>query len=382
MARISTFDDWVDLFRVWQNDIGLDYPELKQYKFEAKYGELHSNEVEFGAYRGRPRWLKVNQIPDQRARDALLNLIVYQGDTEFASVEQQRNLFAGAPSDYDRKALARVMTEEMRHGYQMCHVLLSHFGQAGRIEAQKLLERRAFNDERLLGSFNEDVDNWLDFYTYTQFIDRDGKFQLQMLSHSGFAPLAQSMVPMLREESFHLGTGNDGLRRIVKRGRVPLQYIQKYFNKWIPTAYDLFGTDNSSSAHWSYVWGLKGRYDEHANQASPNLDELNNAARRLYHEEVRGLVEALNRLIPQPKDGPELKLYAPDMKFNRRIGEFAGKCFDVHGEPLTREEFERHRAEMLPQPEDIAAVSAMLKADNEWIEPKGHDMEKWPGTTG
>lgn len=372
MAKISTFDDWVDLFQGWQKDIGLEYPELKQYQFEAKYGPLHSTEIEFGAYRGQTRWQRVRQIPDQRAQDALLNLIVYQGDTEFASVEQQRNLFIGAPTEYDRKALARVMTEEMRHGFQMCHLLIGHFGHAGRIEAQKLLERRAFNAERLLGSFNENVENWLDFYTYTQFIDRDGKFQLQMLSHSAFAPLAQSMVPMLKEESFHLGTGNDGLRRIVKRGRVPLRYIQKYFNKWIPTAYDLFGTDFSSSAHWAYVWGLKGRYDEHTNAQPADLDKLNDAARRLYFEEVNGLIQSLNRLIPEGQE----KLFAPDIKFNRHIGQYAGKAFSLTGEPQTAEEHARHLAAVLPSPADIAAVNELLAADNDWIEPKGAEA-KW-----
>src|SRR5213080_4034712 len=145
------------------------------------------------------------------------------------------------------------------HGWQMSYLLCSHFGDEGKREAAKLLERRADEGERLLGSFNELVDNWLDFFTYTQFIDRDGKFQLTMLSTSAFDPLSRSMIPMLKEESYHLGTGNNGLLRIVKAGRMPPEVIQRFFYKWIPTAFDLFGTDNSSSAHWAYVWGLKGR---------------------------------------------------------------------------------------------------------------------------
>ena len=150
----------------------------------------------------------------------------------------------------------------MRHGWQMCHLLVNHFGETGKIEARKLLERRSWQNNRLLGSFNVDVDNWVDFFTYTEFVDRDGKFQLNMLSTSGFAPLARSMGPMLREEGFHLGTGHMGLQRIVKAGRVPAPLLQKYINKWLSTAYDLFGKDSSSSAEWFYVWGVKGRYDE------------------------------------------------------------------------------------------------------------------------
>ena len=109
----------------------------------------------------------------------------------------------------------------MRHGWQMCYLLMNHFGYSGKVEAQKMLERRAFDQKRLLGAFNQDVNNWLDFFVYTDFVDRDGKYQLTMLSYSGFAPLAQSMIPMLKEESFHLGTGQDGIKRIVKAGAIP-----------------------------------------------------------------------------------------------------------------------------------------------------------------
>src|SRR5439155_574001 len=201
---------------------------------------------------------------------AMLDLEIAQQQELFATSEaRQRTLLQHAPSDYDLLSLMRVMTEEMRHGWQMSYLLCAHFGDEGKREAAKLLERRADEGERLLGSFNELVDNWLDFFTYTQFIDRDGKFQLTMLSTSAFDPLSRSMIPMLKEESYHLGTGNNGLLRIVKAGRMPPEIIQRFFHKWIPTAFDLFGTDNSSSAHWAYVWGLKGRYDERDNQTEP-----------------------------------------------------------------------------------------------------------------
>jgi benzoyl-CoA 2,3-dioxygenase component B len=265
VRKLGNFDDWKDYFKYWQDSIGLPPGALRTFAFDAKFGDPEVSHIEFGHYKGQRKWPTVMHIPDQRIRDALLNLIVYQGDTEFASVEQQRNLLHHAPSDYDLLSLQRVMTEEMRHGWQMSYLLCQHFGDEGKREAAKLLERRADEGERLLGSFNEIVDNWLDFFTYTQFIDRDGKFQLKMLSVSAFDPLSRSMGPMLKEESYHLGTGNNGLLRIVKAGKMPAEVMQRFFYKWIPTAFDLFGTDNSSSAHWAYVWGLKGRYDEREN---------------------------------------------------------------------------------------------------------------------
>ena len=79
---------------------------------------------------------------------------------------------------------------------------------------------------------------------------------------------------MLKEEGFHMGTGHMGLQRIAKAGRVPGPLFQKYINKWLSTAYDLFGKDNSSSAEWFYVWGLKGRYDEHRHAVDPDRETL------------------------------------------------------------------------------------------------------------
>jgi benzoyl-CoA 2,3-dioxygenase component B len=365
MKKIATFDDWIDAFRAWQKDIDLDLPKHSDYAFEAKYGDLRTEEIEYGDFAGQRKWERVTQIPHQPIRDALLNLIVYQGDTEFASVEQQRNLLQSSPSDYDTDSVCRIMVEEMRHGWQMCHLLVNHFGETGKIEARKLLERRSFQNSRLLGSFNVDVDNWVDFFTYTEFVDRDGKFQLNMLSTSGFAPLARSMGPMLREEGFHLGTGHMGLQRIVKAGRVPPALMQKYINKWLSTAYDLFGKDSSSSAEWFYVWGLKGRYDEAKQSAEPDKAHLNELSRELYRQEVEKLLESISRL--QPAGTPALT--APDMKFHRAIGEFAGGTYSVTGELLSPAAYARHMAEALPTEDEKAFIRDLMKEPG-WIAPR------------
>ena len=368
LSKIRGFDDWVDLFKTWQNDIGLEARELKDYKFDIKLADLDQTEIEFGHYAGQRKWPTVMHIPDQRIRDALQTLIIFQGDTEFASVEQQRNLLWNAPSDYDLLSIYRVMAEEMRHGWQMSYLLVAHFGDEGRREAEKLLERRAEEHERLLGSFNESVENWLDFFAYTEFIDRDGKYQLQMLSTSGFAPLSRSMKPMLKEESFHLGTGNNGLLRIIKARRIPTQIMQRYFNKWVSTAFDLFGTDRSSSAQWAYVWGLKGRFDERTNPQPADTGTLNEHARELYRQEIQGLIDRLNTHVPD--DQP--KLIVPDIRFNRKIGLYKGQCFTISGEPIEREKYKAYLESVVPTAEDRAFLRDVFK-ENDWIQPKKPD---------
>ncbi len=375
MARISNFDDWIDLLKQWQHDIGLDRELIDRYmpgyQFEAKYGELPTNEITFGEFRGERRWGKVMEMPDQRMRDAALNMIVFQGDTEFASNEQQRFLVNNAPSEYDLASLVRIMVEETRHGYQMCHLLVHHFGSDGKIEAQKMLERRAFGKKnRLLNAFNDDVTHWLDFFAYTNFMDRDGKFQLTMLSHSGFAPLAQSMGPMLHEESYHMGTGISGLKRIAQAGVIPVEMQQKYYNKWISGSLDLFGTDHSGSAQWAYAYGIKGRVDEDKTDEPADREHLNERARGQFYEEVGKTVEMVNKVNPS-----QTKLYVPDIRFNREIGAHKDERWSTDGRRLTAEEWEAYASTVLPTPQDDEILSEFFKNPG-WIAAKGKAQQE------
>ena len=367
VMKIGTFSDWVGLFKAWREEIGVNGDDIRNFRFDTLFGAIETPEISFGYYKGRPKWENVRQIPTQNMRDALMNLIVYQGDTEFASVEQQRFLFEAAPTDWDRSALTRVMIEEMRHGWQMCALLIEHFGATGKVEAQKMLERKAYENKRLLGSFNEKIDNWLDFFAFTDFVDRDGKFQLQMLKFSGFAPLGRSMSYMLREEAFHMGTGNTGLARIAEAGVIPGWLLQKYLNKWISSSYDLFGTDHSSSAHWAYVWGLKGRYDELKNQTSPNLDNLNDYNRHLYRDECADLVKKISN---SQKPGAK-PLYAPNIRFNRNIGQWKSQFFHPQtGEPLEEKEYRQQLDSWLPTAEDRKLLLDIIGSEKNWIAPR------------
>lgn len=171
------------------------------------------------------------------------------------------------------------------------------------------------------------------------------------------------MGPMLKEESFHLGTGNNGLLRILRAGRVPPEVMQRYFNKWVPTAFDLFGTDNSSSAHWAYVWGLKGRFDEREAPDAANIAHLNEASRELYRQEITRLVQRLNTVIPDR----DRHLVVPDIKFNRKIGLYARQCFTVTGEPVSPEGYKAYLTSVLPNDADRTLLRDLLD-EPDWIE--------------
>ena len=372
MAELpKTWEDWVANFGEWQDRVGFDREWLGDFDLSILFDWDRAGDViEFGDYAGRAKWERALQVPHQNIRDSLVAMITVQGDTEFASVEQQRHLLASAPTDYDRYAAARIMAEEQRHGWQMAYLLMTYFGQQGRREAQKLLERNAQDGDRLLGAFNRPMPHWLDFFCYTMFVDRDGKFQLGMLSTSAFKPLAASMGPMLKEESFHLGTGSNGLRRIIKAGVIPLDMLQRYMNKWVATAHDLFGTDSSTSAHWAYVWGVKGRWDERKKlDGGIDVDKevLNEESRGHYHDEIVREVEKLNGYLPEDCG---VTLFVPHENFHRDIGDFGGKNCYTNGELFegTDEEYAEYLKTVLPTPEDEEALKEIFK--QQWIEDK------------
>ena len=367
------FEAWIDEFNEWQTRIGFDPAWLGDYRFEIKFDwDTAGDIIEFGDFEGMPKWERRMQVPQQTVRDAIISMVSVQGDTEFASVEQQWHLLDSAPTEYDRKSAMRIMCEEQRHGWQMAYVLCNYFGDQGIREAQKLLERnssanpiRGEEDRpRLLGSFNEPIDHWLDFFMFTHFIDRDGKFQLKMLSTSSFKPLAASMGPMLKEESFHLGTGANGIRRIVAQGVIPCALIQKYVNKWVSTGLDLFGVDESTSAQWAYVYGIKGRYDERENEGDADREHLNEESRGHYFEELNLEMERINA---RRKDG-EQELFIPSDKFNRSVGMYQGMMFNLHVEPfeVTDDDWNQYLNSVLPNDDDEAQLQEYFK--EEWIQ--------------
>jgi benzoyl-CoA 2,3-dioxygenase component B len=366
------FEQWVRDFSEWQTRIGFDPSWLGDYRFDIKFDwDTAGSTIEFGDFEGMPKWQRRMQIPQQNIRDAIISMVSVQGDTEFASVEQQNHLLETAPTEYDKKSALRIMCEEQRHGWQMAYLLCTYFGEHGVREAAKLLERNAQEGTRILGSFNAPIDHWLDFFCFTHFIDRDGKFQLKMLSTSSFKPLAASMGPMLKEESFHLGTGANGLRRIVKQGVIPCAFLQKYVNKWVSTGLDLFGTDDSTSAQWAYVFGVKGRYDERESSEEADRLHLNEASREFYFQELR---DEMRRISTARMEG-EPELFIPSDRFNRGIGKFAGKRYTLDGEMFegNDSDWQAYLDEVLPSDEDEDRLM------NDYMQQEWIQYRDWKG---
>ena len=244
--------------------------------------KVEGRTIPFGRHKGEPAW---QEVPGEH-RALLRRLIVVQGDTEPASVEQQRFLGATAPSLYDMRNLFQVNVEEGRHLWAMVYLLVKYFGKDGREEAQALLERQSgqMDNPRILGAFNERTPDWLSFFMFTFFTDRDGKMQLAALAESGFDPLSRTCRFMLTEEAHHMFVGETGVQRTIeatcaamvkagitdpndveavrKLGVVDLPLLQRKLNFHASVTRDLFGAEISSNAAEVFGAGIKGRFNE------------------------------------------------------------------------------------------------------------------------
>jgi benzoyl-CoA 2,3-dioxygenase component B len=366
--------------------------------------------VGFGEHKDEPVW---QQVPGEYRAD-LQRLIVIQGDTEPASVEQQRNLGATAPSLYDLRNLFQVNVEEGRHLWAMVYLLHAYFGRDGREEAEQLLHRNSGSQDspRILGAFNEETPDWLSFFMFTYFTDRDGKYQLGTLKESAFDPLSRTCEFMLKEEAHHMFVGTTGIDRVVERtaqlmrendtddvtayGGIPLDVLQKYLNFHYSVSLDLFGSETSTNVANYYTAGLKGRWaeprrrDDHrltgdsilvdaVVDGEPGQTEvaaltgLNTDLRREYIGDCQNGVNRWNRILDEA--GLPQRLRLPHIAFNRRVGAFAGIETAPNGTPLTPGEWERRKREWLPTGIDKAYVRSLMRPVHErgriaaWIAP-------------
>ena len=388
-----------------------DFVPMQDYRWGIFLAEADPDrKVNFGAHKGEPAW---QTIPGEH-RAELQRLIVVQGDTEPASVEQQRHLGLTAPSLYDLRNLFQVNVEEGRHLWAMVYLLQAYFGREGREEAEELLKRNSgdFDNPRILGAFNEDTTDWLQFFMFTYFTDRDGKYQLGTLKESGFDPLARTCEFMLKEEAHHMFVGTTGVQRVVERtaalmvqhdtedvlphGGIPLSIIQKYLNFQFSVSLDLFGSELSSNAAAYYTSGLKGRWaetrrqDDHlllgatrdltkvvdgrfVTERVPLLNALNLDLRDEYVADCHNGVRRWNQALEEA--GLPHRLVLPHEGFNRKVGAYAGARISPLGEVTSEADWTEQVPAWLPSRGDREAVASLMHPHYEpgsfagWITP-------------
>lgn len=404
-----------------------DYVKMPEYRWGVLLApQVEDRRIPCGEHAGLPAW---QEVPGEY-RNLLKRLIVIQGDTEPASVEQQRFLGLTAPSLYDMRNLFQVNVEEGRHLWAMVYLLHKYFGADGREEADDLLRRQSGSEEapRMLGAFNEETPDWLSFFMFTYFTDRDGKMQLEALAQSGFDPLSRTCRFMLTEEAHHMFVGETGVGRTIERtcevmlangiddphdiqkiralGVIDLPTIQKKLNLHYTLSLDLFGQEVSTNAANAFNAGIKGRYMEHrltddhqlkndtytvwdfeggklVRKEVPALTAINMRLRDDYTRDAAGGVGRWNKIIE--KSGVQFEMKLPHESFHRQIGVFAGKPFAPDGTLLTGAEYDARRSDWLPTRADGDFIQSLMKPVYEpgqyagWIAPPKVGIDNKPG---
>ncbi|SLN37641.1 benzoyl-CoA 2,3-epoxidase subunit BoxB [Oceanibacterium hippocampi] len=402
----------------WAN---FGYVRMPEYRWGIFLAEpVEDRKISFGDHKGEAAW---QEVPGEY-RSVLRRLIVTQGDTEPASVEQQRLLGMTCPSLYDLRNLFQVNVEEGRHLWAMVYLLHAYFGRDGREEAESLLERRSGDADhpRILGAFNEDTPDWLSFFMFTFFTDRDGKYQLATLGESGFDPLSRTCRFMLTEEAHHMFVGETGVGRVIERacelmkehdtddlaphGGISLALLQKWLNFHFSVSIDLFGSEISTNAANYYTMGLKGRFaeekidDDHrlkdahygvtglrdgkrfGMSEEPALTALNERLRDDYVTDCQRGIDRWNRVIRNAGIDFELKL--PHRAFHRQIGAFAGLKVSPDGRIVDDAEWAANEAKWLPTDTDRAYVASLMHPVMEpgkfanWIAPPRRGINAQP----
>ncbi|MEZ4240645.1 MAG: benzoyl-CoA 2,3-epoxidase subunit BoxB [Myxococcota bacterium] len=374
-----------------------DYVKMPDYRWGIFLDQaIEDRRIHFGDHIGQPVW---QEVPGEY-RNILRRIIVTQADTEPASVEQQRYLGATAPSLYDLRNLFQVNVEEGRHLWAMVYLLHGYFGRDGREEADALLERRAGDEDkpRILDAFNQASPDWLTFFCFTTFTDRDGKYQLGALAESAFDPLSRTCKFMLTEEAHHLFVGQTGVERVLRRavqlakedpngdvraqGGIDLATIQKYVNYWFSYSLDLFGSEISSNAADFFASGLKGRWKEDKHEEHTALGQtraiaqvedgklvdheialrnaMNEVLRGEYVDDCDKVLEKWNKALDE--EGSDFRITLPSTRFHRRQGIYAEQHFDLQGNPISAAEWEARRGDWLPSDEDRAYVASLMHA--------------------
>jgi benzoyl-CoA 2,3-dioxygenase component B len=437
-------EDWQPKFLDWWRDMGPDgfqaknaylrtaisvdaqgwakfgYTKMPDYRWGIFLAAAEPDrKINFGDHMGDPAW---QEVPGEY-RGVLRRLIVTQGDTEPASVEQQRHLGRTCPSLYDLRNLFQINVEEGRHLWAMVYLLDAYFGRDGREESEALLQRRSGDADkpRILGAFNERTPDWLSYFMFCFFTDRDGKYQLASLAESGFDPLSRTCRFMLTEEAHHMFVGEAGIGRIVQRtcelmrehktddvrrhGGIDLATIQKYINFHCSVSLDLFGSEVSTNAANFYTMGLKGRFEEVKKSDDHRLKEatypvaelvgdrismreeaalvsLNERLRDDYVADCQRGVTRWNQVIKS--HGLDVELSLPHRGFHRRIGVFADAKVSPDGRVISEAEWDARHGDWLPNESDQVFIGSLMQSVTEpgrfakWIAPPARGVNGQP----
>ena len=349
------FPDYTKLPEQWDTY----FPKDEAFCLCARIQQNMPGHIEVGDRAGQPKAIVPKEL-DPKAAEELLAIIRAQASTEFGSIQQHQATLARASDPQDQAWVLRVMAEELRHGYQMIHLLTSaDWSPATDTKPADMVEEilSMKTGSHVLAAFNLEYDSFVDNIVFAAFIDRVGKYQLTMQKVNAYQPMAASMPPMLREEAFHLAAGVIPMRRwaeaaVKSDALITMPALQKAVYKWFGRGLEMFGDERGGKT--AVNLGLKDKtnrvaQDEYISECEKMLDDINQRHVRarfpqLSREEAGALYARVkaDRGMVDGMSWDEDLLKLPHAGFFRRRGEYAFQMIGVDGAAF--EDVERYIA--------------------------------------
>jgi 1,2-phenylacetyl-CoA epoxidase catalytic subunit len=362
--RRHNLQDYDLLLKNWEKYFPKDEPFCLCAKMECGTPDT----VAVGDHAGEKKRVKPDELTEEEATH-LLAIIRAQASTEFGSIQQHAGTIERAQDEEDKYWVLRVMAEELRHGYQMFHLLLSQDwskvsgGMKGEDMVEDILSMQT--GSHVLDAFNLEYDSFIDNVCFAALVDRVGKYQLTMQRVCAYRPMADSMPPMLREEAFHLAAGVIPMRRWAKRAAqgdvfITMEAIQKSVNKWFPRALEMFGDERGGSKNLSFGFkDMKNReaIDQYIDEVARMIRDINMRflRARFPDDAVEKCEKVLDDLVTSRGKHQGVRfedlIHLPDRRFFRRKGETAWQMIGVDGESYENtEDWLRYLSKHLPEP--------------------------------
>lgn len=348
------FPDLAILQKYWKKH----FSDVPEFRLSVKVAPLKESTIQVGMFKGQPRINRAREMKGNMLFSAV-RIIKAQCSTELGSIQQHLDTLDRSVSDHSKFSILRIMAEELRHAYQMFWVLSQDDSWAdagvrnlGDRTMDELLSMTT--GSHVLDAFNIPFHDALDNMVFAFLIDRVGKYQLSMQKVFAYAPMAQSMPPMLQEESFHLLTGHDLLRDMAVQAAAgecqwSLDEIQKRINAWFPRAVEMFGNPDGGQA--GVLFGFKDRLN------GESLESYINEVSRLLRRVNLAIVETRSPTLTRHQvekrvdngDEPEL-LRLPNANFFRMRGTeaVAYQAVGVDGSLIQRDAYMNYLKLRLP----------------------------------
>lgn len=383
------FDDYDFMIKNWSK-----YYRQEPFELCAKIGKS-VDVIEIGRRKGRQKFDRAHDMKGNMFYQSAA-IVKAQASTEFGSIQQHRDTLDLAIDDETRFDMLRIMAEELRHGYQMAWIFdhddwVTGGADLGKESIEELLAMEM--GSHVLDSFNIPFQTFLDNIIYASIIDRVGKYQLTMQQVFSYKPMSASMGPMLQEESFHMASGVNPLRKIARKGadgkgKFSIAIIQQHLNKWFARALEMFGNEEGGTTNVDY--GFKSMKNGEAallyalEVQSAVIDPVNREIIKVrkdreFHgrKEAKALADEIIRTREgKPGIGADEILYLPDVRYFRRRGVYAFTLIDPRGEEVkTPEACEQMLLKTLPDEyeptEDLQNYFTELRAHHAGVELSG-----------